>query len=117
MTNQIATDDPRALAMLDAYRLFFNFYADPDQTYATLDAFIADPDIAATIDIRSIDFSENAIHIYFDLDTCPINLIAFFEFIPNTDRAHMNSILLSTDTMTFEPMICDRTRRLDYLNH
>lgn len=107
MTNldsPLTTADLRPRAMLNAYFLFFNFYA--DEPFASLDDFLAFPDIAATLTIAPIDYYRNALHIYFDYDTCQINLIATF----NADDC-MTSILLSTDTMPYESMILDLARR------
>lgn len=92
------------LAALDAYRIFFNFYCDDDQTFATLDDFLTDPDIANTIFISHLD--DNATHIYFDYDTCQITLL-----ILTDAHDHIASIFLSTDTMPYEPLILDSTRR------
>lgn len=105
-TETIALDDPRAIAILESYRLYLNFYSAPDQLFDTLDEFINDPDIAATLIIRPIDYFANALHAYFDYDTCPLNIIATFD----ADQ-YMTSIQLSTDSMPFEPMILDLNRR------
>lgn len=108
--NNLSVDDIRAASILDAYRLNFNFYADDDQIFPSLVEFLADPDISNTLTIRFIDDDENSIHIYFDYDTCAINIIALL------DNERITALMLSTDAMQYEPMICDRNRRLDNLN-
>jgi hypothetical protein len=100
---------PRAAAMLDAYRLFLNYYSDerdPATAFSTLDEFISDPDIAATLTITPIDYYRNAIAIHMNYDTCDIDLIATFD-----ERDNMTSIICSTDTMPYEPMILDLNRK------
>lgn len=107
MTNTL---HPRIARMLNAYRLYFNFYADDDQLFDTLDEFASFPDIAATITATPIDDESlddaRAIHLYFDYDTCAINLLATFDM-----HDMITTIMLSTDTMPYESMICDIARR------
>lgn len=104
MTNDDTPTKSHSDAMLDAYRLFFNFYDDGDQNFATLADFLADPDIAATLTITELD--DNAMHIYFDYDTCAVYLIALFN-----EHDYMTSIKVSTDNMPYESLILDANRR------
>jgi len=88
--------------IVSAYLVYFNYYAD-----ILIDneaELIKECDIAPQF--NSIDESGNAIHCYLCFDTCDIDIIAFFD-----DKGYMQDIRISQDTMPYEMMICDLTRK------
>lgn len=89
-------------AIVKAYLAYFNYYAD-----ILIDneaELIEECDIAPQF--NSIDECGNAIHCYLNFDTCDVDIIAFFD-----DKGYMQDIRISQDTMPYEMMICDPTRK------